>query len=197
MRLTHTFLNSLISRRNTLALIVSILAVSGTTTELLGGIWDATSHIMREPEKFWTIQHVVVYAGVLVTVCSALVGIILCITKCKNKTLLKGIKIIILGSILQLSGGYADSESHEIYGVDGLVTPSHLVIETGLLLSAVGGYVTLFQLERNLSTKIVSISVMTCILASMWIGFNLILLVGPVILCAPIYEMFSSGCAVL
>lgn len=197
MRLTHAFLNSLISRRNTLSLIVSILAVSGTTTELLGGIWDAISHVMHEPEKFWTIQHVVVYAGVSVTVCSAIIGTILCITKCKNKTLLKGIKIIILGSILQLSGGYADSESHEIYGVDGLVTPSHLVIETGLLLSALGGYVTLFQFQKSLITKIIPVSVATFIMTAMWIGFNLILLFGAVILCAPIYEMFSSGCAVL
>ena len=198
MHLPDTLYSSLIFRTKTLALVISILAVSGTVTELLGGIWDASSHAMREPEQFWTIQHVVIYTGVSMIAASAILGLVLLITINKNKMVLKGIKIVILGSVLQLTAGYADSVSHEIYGVDGLVTPSHLILETGLLLSALGGFIILCYIDRGKTRKMMMpLAIMTVILSATWIGFNLFLLFGAIVLCVPVYEMFSSGCAVL
>ena len=198
MHLPDTLYSSLIFRTKTLALVISTLAVSGTVTELLGGIWDASSHAMREPEQFWTIQHVVIYTGVSMIAASAILGSILLVTINKNQMLRKGIKIVVLGSVLQLTAGYADSVSHEIYGVDGLVTPSHLVLETGLLLSALGGFIILCHIDRGKTRKMmVPLAIMTVILSATWIGFNLFLLFGAVVLCVSVYEMFSSGCAVL
>ena len=197
MRLLHTLHNSFISRTKSLAFILYLLAISGTVTELSGGIWDASSHALREPEQFWTIQHVVIYSGVGMIACSAILGSALLISSPKNKIPIKGIKIVILGSVLQLTAGYADSVSHEIYGVDGLVTPSHLVLETGLLLSALGGFIISCHIDRRKARKMMPPAIMTVILSATWIGFNLILLFGAVVLCLPVYEMFSSGCAVL
>ena len=198
MHFPDTLYSSLIFRTKTLALVISTLAVSGTVTELLGGIWDASSHAMREPEQFWTIQHVVIYTGVSMIAASAILGLILLVTINKNQMLRKGIKIVVLGSVLQLTAGYADSVSHEIYGVDGLVTPSHLVLETGLLLSALGGFIILCHIDRGKTRKMmVPLAIMTVILSATWIGFNLFLLFGAVVLCVSVYEMFSSGCAVL
>lgn len=189
--------NSLISKRQTLIFLVSILAVFGTATELLAGVWDATSHIMREPELFWTTQHVFVYSGVGMVACSAILGSFLIITNSKNKTLNNKLKIIILGAILQITAGYADSISHDIYGIDGLVSISHLVLESGLFLSAFGGFIVLSQINSQNARKMVPISILTVLLSATWIGFNLILLFGAVVLCMPVYEIFSSGCAVL
>ena len=198
MHFPDTLYSSLIFRTKTLALVISTLAVSGTVTELLGGIWDASSHAMREPEQFWTIQHVVIYTGVSMIAASAILGLILLVTINKNQMLRKGIKIVVLGSVLQLTAGYADSVSHEIYGVDGLVTPSHLVLETGLLLSALGGFIILCHIDRGKTRKMMMpLAIMIVILSATWIGFNLFLLFGAVVLCVPVYEMFSSGCAVL
>jgi len=189
--------NSLISKRQTLIFLVSILAVFGTATELLAGVWDATSHIMREPELFWTTQHVFVYSGVGMVACSAILGSFLIITNSKNKTLNNKLKIIILGAILQITAGYADSISHDIYGIDGLVSISHFVLESGLFLSAFGGFIVLSQINSQSARKMVPISILTVLLSATWIGFNLILLFGAVVLCMPVYEIFSSGCAVL
>ena len=189
--------NSLISKRQTLIFLVSILAVFGTTTELLAGVWDATSHLMREPELFWTTQHVFVYSGVGMVACSAILGSFLIVTNSKNKSLNKKLKIIILGAILQITAGYADSISHDIYGIDGLVSISHLVLESGLLLSALGGFIVLSQINSQSTRKIIPIAILTVLLSAAWIGFNLILLFGAVVLCIPVYEIFSSGCAVL
>ena len=187
----------LISKRHTLIFLVSILAVFGTTTELLSGIWDATSHLMREPELFWTTQHVFVYTGVGMVACSAIIGSFLIVTNSKNKILNKKLKIVLIGAILQITAGYADSISHDIFGIDGVVSISHLVLESGLLLSAFGGFVVLSQINSQSARKIIPIAILTVLLSAAWIGFNLILLFGAVILCMPVYEIFSSGCAVL
>ncbi|TSA16312.1 MAG: hypothetical protein D4R72_07105 [Nitrosopumilales archaeon] len=197
MRLSHLISTSFLSKIKTILFLISILAICGTVTELLGGIWDASTHALRAPEKFWTIQHVTIYAGVGMIVSSSVLGMIVLLLNSKNKILFKGIKILLLGSILQLVGGYADSISHEIYGVDGLVTPSHLTIETGLFLCALGSFMTLCQLDKRKTRKVMPIAIMTVLLSASWIGFNLILLFTSVVLCIPVYDLFSSGCAVL
>lgn len=197
MKLSNAFSNTLISNRTSIIDVISILAVSGTVVELLAGIWDATSHLMREPELFWTIQHVAVYAGVVMITCSAILGSIILITNPQNESIKKGLKILIIGILLQITAGYADSISHEVYGVDGLVTISHLVLETGLLLSAVGGFLVLSNSTKTRPKIIIKLAIMSVLLSSTWIGFNLVLLFGSVPLCLPVYQVFSSGCAVL
>ena len=197
MKLLNAFSNTIISNRKSIIDVISILAVSGTVVELLAGIWDATSHLMREPELFWTIQHVAVYAGVGMITCSAILGSIILITNPQNASIKKGLEILIIGILLQITAGYADSISHEVYGVDGLVTISHLLLETGLLLSAVGGFLVLSNSKKTMPKMIMQLAITSVLLSSTWIGFNLILLFGSVALCLPVYEVFSSGCAVL
>ena len=197
MRLSNLISTSFLSKTKTIIFVISILAICGTVTELLGGVWDASTHALRAPEKFWTIQHIAIYTGVGMIVSSSVLGMIILLLHSTNKILFKGIKIILLGSILQLVGGYADSISHEIYGVDGLVTPSHLTIETGLFLSALGGFMTLCLVDKRKTSKVMPIAIMTVLLSASWIGFNLILLFTSVVLCIPVYDLFSSGCAVL
>jgi len=194
---SNAFSSSLISRTKTLIFIVSILAVFGTVTELLAGIWDATSHLMREPELFWTTQHMFVYAGVGMVACSAVICSFLIISNSKNKILNKKLKIVLIGAILQITAGYADLISHDIFGIDGVVSISHLVLESGLLLSAFGGFVVLLQINSQSARKIMPIAILSVLLSAAWIVFNLTLLFGAVVLCMPVYEIFSSGCAVL
>ncbi|MGI0026451.1 MAG: hypothetical protein ACREAD_01230 [Nitrosopumilaceae archaeon] len=197
MHLSDLISTSFLSKTRTILLVISILAICGTVTELLGGIWDASTHALRTPEKFWTIQHVTIYAGVGMIVSSSVLGMTILLLNSENKILFKGIKIIFLGSILQLVGGYTDSISHEIYGVDGLVTPSHLTIETGLFLSALGSFMTLCQVEKRKTRKIMTVAIVIVLLSATWICFNLILLFTSIVLCIPVYDLFSSGCAVL
>src|SRR5690242_14819085 len=161
MRLSHLISTSFLSKTKTILFIISILAICGTVTELLGGIWDASTHALRAPEKFWTIQHFTIYAGVAMISSSSILGMIILLSHSKNQTLFKGIKILLLGSFLQLVGGYADSISHQVYGVDGLVTPSHLTIETGLFLSALGSFLILCQVDKKKTQKVMPVAIMT------------------------------------
>jgi hypothetical protein len=197
MHLIQKLTNSLFFRTKVLLGLVSIFAVFGTLLELSSGIWDATSHVLEEPEFFWSIQHIAVYCGVAMIVTSGIFGFILMFKKKINGTLKKGIKIIIIGSILQISAGYADSLSHDLFGIDGLVSLSHQPLELGLVLSALGAFLILSDPRTQNFSKFRPISIMTLILTVSWIGFNLSLLLGNTILCLPFYEIFSSGCAIL
>jgi len=197
MSLIQKLSSSILLRRQTLLEIISLLAVFGSLLEITGGIWDATSHILREPELFWTIQHVAVYTGVAMIASSGILGAIFLITKKVTGNLKRGLQIIIIGSVLQVSAGYADSLSHDLFGIDGLVSWSHQPLEIGLLLSALGGFLIMTVIKNQKFKKLLPVSILTLIFSISWLGFNLSLIFASPVLCTLVYEIFSSGCAVL
>ena len=197
MSLIQKLSSSILLRRQTLLEIISLLAVFGSLLEITGGIWDATSHILREPELFWTIQHVAVYTGVAMIASSGILGTIFLITKKVTGNLERGLQIIIIGSALQVSAGYADSLSHDLFGIDGLVSWSHQPLEIGLLLSALGGFLIMTVMKNQKFKKLLPVSILTLIFSISWLGFNLSLIFASPVLCTLVYEIFSSGCAVL
>ena len=197
MSLIQKLSSSILLRRQTLLEIISLLAVFGSFLEITAGIWDATSHILREPELFWTIQHVAVYTGVAMIAGSGILGAIFLITKKVTGNLKIGLQIIIIGSALQVSAGYADSLSHDLFGIDGLVSWSHQPLEIGLLLSALGGFLIMTVMKNQKFKKLLPVSILTLIFSISWLGFNLSLIFASPVLCTLVYEIFSSGCAVL
>lgn len=196
MRLLSGAHDSFLSRSEKIPSMVSILTTFGTFIVLLGGVWDSSSHELRIPDTFWTIQHITIYTGASIVALSAILGVTV-LMKNENKIIHGAIKIILIGAVAQLLGGYIDYNFHTKYGIDGLVTPSHLTVETGLLLSAIGGLVILSKIRHHHIKKIIPVSIMAVLLSAAWVGFNLSLLSGAVVLCVPIYQMFSSGCAVM
>jgi len=189
--------SSFLSKQEQIISIITILAIFGTVIMISAGMWDALSHIMNEPEFFWTIQHVIVYGGVAMIATAAVLGSIFVIKKFVDKNLQRGIKIVILGSVIQIIAGLGDSISHDVFGIDGLVSLSHQPLEFGLVLCALGGFLIIKSQNNKKLKKILPFSIMTLIFAISWLGFNLSLLVGGTILCLPFYELFSSGCAIL
>jgi len=189
--------SSFLSKQEQIISVIVILAVFGTAIMISAGMWDALSHIRNGPEFFWTIQHVTVYGGVIMIASAAVLGSIFVIKKFVDKNLQRGIKIIIVGSIIQILAGLGDSISHDIFGIDGLVSLSHQPLEFGLVLCALGGFLIMKSSNNKKLKKILPVSIITLIFAISWLGFNLSLLVGGIILCLPFYEVFSSGCAIL
>ncbi len=189
--------NSFLTKQEQIISVIAILAVFGTAVMISAGMWDALSHIRNGPEFFWTIQHVTVYGGVIMIASAAVLGSIFVIKKFVDKNLQRGIKIVIVGSVIQILAGLGDSISHDIFGIDGLVSLSHQPLEFGLVLCALGGFLIIKSSNNKKLKKILPISIITLIFAISWLGFNLSLLVGGTILCLPFYEMFSSGCAIL
>jgi len=139
MKLIQRITNSTLAKSTTLVSIVSILAVIGPVVIVSAGFWDAISHLQKEPELFWSIQHIIVYTGVSMTSCAAIMGCILLFRKSVHRSLKTGIILVIAGSIIQLISGFVDSLSHDIFGIDGLISWSHQPLELGLVLASLGG----------------------------------------------------------
>ncbi|RNJ79470.1 MAG: hypothetical protein EB829_02075 [Nitrosopumilus sp. H8] len=194
MRLVSRLSNSKLARPSTLVPLVSILAVVGPVIVVSAGVWDAVSHLQKEPELFWSIQHMAVYAGVSITACAAIMG---CIIFRQAAGMRTGIKLVIAGSIIQLISGFGDSLSHEMFGIDGLVSWSHQPLELGLVLASLGGVLIIKQREHTRLGALLPFAAVSFIFFTVWLGFNLALIPGHVLLCMPVYEIFSSGCAVL
>ncbi len=189
--------NSIITKPETLSGLVAILAVFGSVIILSGGIWDAMSHLQREPELFWTIQHVSVYTGVSMVTSAGIIGAILLVRNSTKGILKKGIQLVIVGSLIQLISGFVDSLSHEIYGIDGLISWSHQPLELGIVLAALGGFLIMKSRQHTKLKIFLPFSIIALLLLTSWLGFNVFLVFGHVIQCIPVYDIFSSGCSIL
>jgi len=197
MKLIQKLSNFPLMQPNNLVSFVSILAVIGPVVILSGGVWDAISHIQKEPELFWTIQHISVYIGVSMITCAGIIGAILLLRKNVNGILKRGIQLVIVGSIIQLVSGFGDSLSHEVYGIDGLLSWSHQPLEFGIVLATLGGFLIMKSRQHTKLGVFLPFSIVALLLLTGWLAFNIFLIFGHVIQCIPIYDIFSSGCAIL
>ena len=197
MKLIPRISNYVLVKPNVFVSFVSILAVIGPVVVVSAGFWDAVSHLQKEPEFFWSPSHVVVYIGVSLTSCAAVMGSLLLLKKLVSHSLKTGIKLVIAGSIIQIISGFGDSLSHEVFGIDGLISWSHQPLEFGLVLASLGGVLILKNRDHTKLKAFLPFSIVAFIFFTTWLIFNLVLIFGHIIQCIPIYEIFSSGCSIL
>ena len=197
MKLIQKFSNSSLAKTSTLVSLVSILAVIGPFVVVSAGFWDAISHLQKEPEFFWSLPHIVVYTGVSITTSAAIIGTILLLGNSTKNSLKHGIILIITGSLIHIVSGYADSISHDVFGIDGLISWSHQPLEFGLILSALGGFLILKNLEKTKLKVFLPFSIISFLFFTTWLVFNLVLIFGNTIQCLPVYKIFASGCSIL
>lgn len=124
-----------------LALVGNFIISLGIVLVTAGGSWDITNHILNKPETFFAPPHAVLYSGVGM----ALLGFLALFIGCKKSKmqphLRKGLKISGLGIGLLIAAGPADFIWHSNFGLDGLLSPPHLVLISGMILSSVGALI--------------------------------------------------------
>ena len=184
-------------KSNTQLSIISILAVTGPVIILIAGIWDAINHIQNEPEFFWSDPHIVVYAGVTLVGVAALFSVNLLIKNSIQGILKRGLQLVIIGSIIQFVSGFGDSISHDMFGIDGLLSLTHQPLEIGIVLSALGGFLIVKSRQNSNLEIFLPFAIVTFLLMTAWLVFNFALYFGHYIQCMPIHLIFSSGCAIL
>ena len=189
--------NRLCLKSNSQLSIISILAVTGPLIILVAGIWDAINHIQNSPEFFWSDPHIVVYAGVTLVAVASLFSINLLIKNSINGILKRGLQLVIIGSIMQIISGFGDSISHDMFGIDGLLSLTHQPLEIGIVLSALGGFLIIKSRQNTNLNAFLPFSIVTFLLMTTWLAFNFALYFGHYIQCMPIHLIFSSGCSVL
>ncbi|HYO06205.1 MAG TPA: hypothetical protein VER14_04410 [Phototrophicaceae bacterium] len=156
-----------------LSVVLLIVATAGSVLQIGGTSWDITSHLLLLPETFFTPSHTLLYAGVgLLTVSSAIALHLFY----KNKEMRKlpftiSFKLLAIGSAVSLVAGPSDYLWHEIFGIDGLLSPTHLTLITGMLINSISVVLGLARINVNLQAtrqrRIVKASLFPAF-AAMW-----------------------------
>ena len=177
--------------------IISAHAVIGTLVILIAGIWDAVNHIQNSPEFFWSDPHIVVNSGVFMVAIASIFSVNLLMKNSIHGILKRGMQLVIIGSVIQIISGFGDSISHDMFGIDGLLSLTHQPLEIGIVLSALGGFL-IIKANQNLHLKaFLPFSIITFLLITSWLGFNFALYFAHYVQCIPIHLIFSSGCSIL
>ena len=118
-----------------LPIVSFVFAFIGVTLSMWGASWDITSHLLRIPETFFTPSHGMLYLGVGINVISVVFSAASLIKKQHIQKEIKfSLKLIIIGSIMQTVAGPGDFYWHEMFGIDGLMSPTHIILALGIMI---------------------------------------------------------------
>ena len=153
-----------------LTISIGIILVTG------GGSWDITNHILNKPETFFAPPHAILYSGVGI----ALLGFVLLFvswTKSgKLQQFKQGIKLTTIGITSLLSAGPIDFAWHSRFGLDGLLSPPHLVLIAGMGLTSIGALVntkSLYSEKPNKAAVIISMIPVWLSITGLFYSFSL------------------------
>ena len=132
------------------------------------GGWDITNHLLNKPETFFSPPHAGLYAGVAIVVFAS---ILVLHNNRRNYTMAKAkyqsmiieksisgytkhrlslpLKLIITGVVMLLVAGPFDFAWHSAFGLDGLLSPSHITLTMGLVLSSIGALVGILSVNNS------------------------------------------------
>src|SRR5919106_3522581 len=135
-------------------LAILMMATAGSLLQIGGTSWDVTSHLMLEPETFFTPSHTVLYTGVgLLTIASGIGRVVLFRNKeNRRNSYATAFKLLVIGSAVSLVAGPSDFLWHETFGVDGLLSPPHLALITGMLINAVATILGLARIDVHITS---------------------------------------------
>jgi hypothetical protein len=170
--------------------IIYFLISVGVALQISGSNWDIVWHGIGNVETFFTPPHSVIYSGVVLVIGSVVVGIIHTtkISQQKNipskknifglltVSLPLSIKLAVIGCTLQLTAGPFDFWWHSQFGFDGLLSPPHSVLATGMLMAALGALIGIYYHYRGQNNNSTSCSIFSRL--SLILAFAVFLLVG-------------------
>ena len=136
-----------------ISLFILIVSALGSFIQIAGASWDLTSHLLNQPESFFTPSHAMLYTGIGLIVVSAGIGSFLLIKKeiKQYNSISLSLKLLMIGSFLSLIAGPFDYLWHQIFGFDGLLSPTHITLATGMLINSVAVFVGLYGVINNIS----------------------------------------------
>ncbi len=136
------------------SMIVLVFASIGSLMQISAGNWDVTSHLLLTPESFFTPSHALLYTGIGILSLSSIIGgaLMLKYRELKKSGLTLSFKLLIIGSILSIISGPSDFIWHETFGVDGFLSPTHLMLITGMLINTFAVAIGLVRLNSFVKT---------------------------------------------
>src|SRR6187200_2036372 len=140
------------------SMMVLMVASIGSIMQISGGNWDVTSHLLLTPESFFTPSHALLYTGIGILSLSSIIGGILMLKyrELKKSGLALSFKLLIIGSIISIISGPSDFIWHQTFGVDGFLSPTHLMLITGMLINTLAVAIGLVRLNTFVKSGIFS-----------------------------------------
>ena len=136
---TQTTLDEEKYRRSKLKFKIGCILISlGVLLTLSSSSWDITNHLINKPETFFSTPHLLLYTGVGV---AALGSAIMFVGKRSfaNQGKFKlPMRLVIIGISMVVIAGPFDYTWHVAFGLDGLLSPSHITLTFGLFLASIG-----------------------------------------------------------
>jgi hypothetical protein len=145
-----------------------VLVSLGMLLAAAGGSWDITNHLLNKPESFFAPPHAVLYSGVA----SAVVGTVLVYSASKSSGIATAgkmiwpVKLVIAGVIMLISAAPVDFGWHSAFGLDGLLSPPHFVLVSGMVVGSAGALAGLAQSTRRLPSVLIVIAILPIWLAA-------------------------------
>lgn len=128
-----------------------ILTSLGILITSSGGSWDITNHLLNKPETFFSIPHLALYSGVVITA----VGFSLMLFGNRGLPVpLKFIlpmRLVLIGLPMVILAGPFDYTWHLAFGFDGLLSPSHFTLTFGLFLTSIGSLLGMVQFKNRIN----------------------------------------------
>jgi hypothetical protein len=144
-----------------------MLVSLGMLLAAAGGSWDITNHLLNKPETFFAPPHAVLYSGAA----SAVVGTVLVYSASKSgdratDKMIWPMKLVIAGVVMLISAAPVDFGWHSAFGLDGLLSPPHFVLVSGMIVGSAGALGGLAHSAKRLSSVLIVITILPIWLAA-------------------------------
>lgn len=133
--------------------VIFLITLIGTTIAMWGASWDISSHLQRIPESFFTPSHTMLYSGVGINVIAAILAVIAYKKEIRAESFATGLKLIIIGVSIQIIAGPGDFFWHEAFGLDGLLSPTHMTLALGMLSVLTGSVIGFSRISFHIKEK--------------------------------------------
>ena len=128
---------------------IYFLVSLGVALQVGAANWDIIWHGIINVESFFTPPHSVLYFGVGLSLVSTIAGIIWSLRHkidsvgpfTTYRKIPTPLKLIVIGCSIEVISGLFDNWWHANFGFDGLLSPPHLMLISGMTLSIIGGLI--------------------------------------------------------
>lgn len=148
--------------------LLSNLVISfGILLVTVGGGWDITNHLLNKPESFFSLPHALLYSGVAIALFATIMMFISWnnISSDQKSKYRFPIKLGLIGIFVLIIAGPIDFVWHSNFGLDGLLSPPHQTLLSGMFLCSVASMISILRYGASHKRKTYSIHLFLVVLA--------------------------------
>jgi hypothetical protein len=148
--------------------LVSNLVISfGILLVTVGGGWDITNHLLNKPESFFSPPHALLYSGVAIALFATIMMFISWnnISSDQKSKYRFPVKLGLIGIFVLIIAGPIDFVWHSNFGLDGLLSPPHQTLLSGMFLCSVASMISILRYGTSYKRKTYSIHHFLVVLA--------------------------------